>query len=587
MRPMQLRWPISSSRPEGVFEMEETGAIDFCALERELQAAVAADEKYQRENDAKFRAVHQKVASYEEFRDIVLASHLKPLEKKDKMGKKKNLLWNSYATQANGKQDREMELAQGWDGLPETSADFYRYWRRCLKSGQERYQFLFQLGVTRGSVRILRWFDAVPSHCLIEDLDWLMEMRLVGIAILLGMADVLHAFAIMEKEDVFKKTPCPAFLMFDNAAYLADMSFELPCKCKPEEVTSVVWYFQKSMGSRQTKVLTDFDGTMFLDSGHIRVGSHMLKRFSIRMFSLIIFRAQVEDSGHYLCGTKEGDFFYGYDVDVQSSKAITVAFEDRNQHPQKDHTEEHFSVFTTFWDWTKCDRCGVRGEQWRIGLCYVKSAYLYPRYRTVPTDVVSCGSRSVPRRFQGTIRLRKPEVVIRSCLTPCVKRKGPEEGVLSISNLIAKVGQKPWLPKVPIQFHKQHLGSGLIIACPGARPEHAVAWDKDSTRLYRTSFLTGVNKSMRVFIDHGNHLHIRFTQLDDRGTYYCWREGQMVAGFRLSVRFQGDRKRTLDDPETRYAIKAILTSYVLITMVFVGIHISRCCYYAFRCTLLG
>ncbi|XP_048685758.1 Ig-like V-type domain-containing protein FAM187A isoform X2 [Caretta caretta] len=567
--------------------MEETGAIDFCALERELQAAVAADEKYQRENDAKFRAVHQKVASYEEFRDIVLASHLKPLEKKDKMGKKKNLLWNSYATQANGKQDREMELAQGWDGLPETSADFYRYWRRCLKSGQERYQFLFQLGVTRGSVRILRWFDAVPSHCLIEDLDWLMEMRLVGIAILLGMADVLHAFAIMEKEDVFKKTPCPAFLMFDNAAYLADMSFELPCKCKPEEVTSVVWYFQKSMGSRQTKVLTDFDGTMFLDSGHIRVGSHMLKRFSIRMFSLIIFRAQVEDSGHYLCGTKEGDFFYGYDVDVQSSKAITVAFEDRNQHPQKDHTEEHFSVFTTFWDWTKCDRCGVRGEQWRIGLCYVKSAYLYPRYRTVPTDVVSCGSRSVPRRFQGTIRLRKPEVVIRSCLTPCVKRKGPEEGVLSISNLIAKVGQKPWLPKVPIQFHKQHLGSGLIIACPGARPEHAVAWDKDSTRLYRTSFLTGVNKSMRVFIDHGNHLHIRFTQLDDRGTYYCWREGQMVAGFRLSVRFQGDRKRTLDDPETRYAIKAILTSYVLITMVFVGIHISRCCYYAFRCTLLG
>uniref|UniRef100_K7F9Q3 Coiled-coil domain containing 103 n=1 Tax=Pelodiscus sinensis TaxID=13735 RepID=K7F9Q3_PELSI len=128
--------------------MEEAEAIDFCALERELQAAVAADEKYQRENDAKFRAVHQKVASYEEFRDIVLASHLKPLEKKDKMGKKKNLLWNSYATQAKCKQDGEMELAQvrGWDGLPETSADFYRYWRRCLKSGQERYRFLCQLG---------------------------------------------------------------------------------------------------------------------------------------------------------------------------------------------------------------------------------------------------------------------------------------------------------------------------------------------------------------------------------------------------------------------------------------------------------
>uniref|UniRef100_A0A8C8S1H9 Coiled-coil domain containing 103 n=1 Tax=Pelusios castaneus TaxID=367368 RepID=A0A8C8S1H9_9SAUR len=132
--------------PLAVFEMEETGAIDFYALERELQAAVVADEKYQRENDAKFRAIHQKVASYEEFRDIVLASHLKPLEKKDKMGKKKNQLWNSCATQAKCEQDRKMELAQGLDGLPETSADFYRTWRRCLKSGQERYQFLLQLG---------------------------------------------------------------------------------------------------------------------------------------------------------------------------------------------------------------------------------------------------------------------------------------------------------------------------------------------------------------------------------------------------------------------------------------------------------
>lgn len=42
--------------------------IDFRALEKELEEAVVADEKYQRENEAKFRAVRQKVASYEEFR---------------------------------------------------------------------------------------------------------------------------------------------------------------------------------------------------------------------------------------------------------------------------------------------------------------------------------------------------------------------------------------------------------------------------------------------------------------------------------------------------------------------------------------
>uniref|UniRef100_A0A8D0H228 Coiled-coil domain containing 103 n=1 Tax=Sphenodon punctatus TaxID=8508 RepID=A0A8D0H228_SPHPU len=123
--------------------MEEAGAIDLCALEKELQAALAADEKYHREDDAKFRAVHQKVASYEEFRDIVLASHLKPLERKDKMGQRKNLVWNSCA-----RKDSLVDcfFLKELDRLPGTSAEFYRDWRRSLKSGHKRYQLLLQLG---------------------------------------------------------------------------------------------------------------------------------------------------------------------------------------------------------------------------------------------------------------------------------------------------------------------------------------------------------------------------------------------------------------------------------------------------------
>ena len=42
--------------------------INFDKLESELDAAVEADAHYQRENDAKFRAIHQKVATYDEFR---------------------------------------------------------------------------------------------------------------------------------------------------------------------------------------------------------------------------------------------------------------------------------------------------------------------------------------------------------------------------------------------------------------------------------------------------------------------------------------------------------------------------------------
>lgn len=46
----------------------ERGLIDFSALEKELQASVRCEQKYQRENAAKLRAVSQGVPSYEHFR---------------------------------------------------------------------------------------------------------------------------------------------------------------------------------------------------------------------------------------------------------------------------------------------------------------------------------------------------------------------------------------------------------------------------------------------------------------------------------------------------------------------------------------
>ncbi|XP_060637185.2 coiled-coil domain-containing protein 103 isoform X1 [Anolis sagrei] len=133
----------SANFPE-VLRME--GMIDFRTLEKELEQAIASDEKYKRENDAKFRAVRQKVASYEEFRDIVRASHLKPLDKGDKMRSKRSMLWNSCAFKSNCKEESGIELSQELEQLPETSAEFYRDWRRCMKSSQQRYQLLLQLG---------------------------------------------------------------------------------------------------------------------------------------------------------------------------------------------------------------------------------------------------------------------------------------------------------------------------------------------------------------------------------------------------------------------------------------------------------
>ncbi|XP_045693041.1 coiled-coil domain-containing protein 103 [Phyllostomus hastatus] len=127
--------------------MERNDIIDFKALEKELQAALTADEKYQRENAAKLRAMEQRVASYEEFRGIVLASHLRPLERKDKIGGKRTAPWNCHTTQGTSFQDETTAISPEKTPLqPETSAEFYRDWRRYWRSGPERYQALLQLG---------------------------------------------------------------------------------------------------------------------------------------------------------------------------------------------------------------------------------------------------------------------------------------------------------------------------------------------------------------------------------------------------------------------------------------------------------
>lgn len=98
-------------------------SLNFDKLEKELNAAVNADQRYWRENDAKFRAVHQKVATYEEFKDIVKASHIKPLEKGDKMDSIVfNQPWNIAAAKKlkrrgqneDGRNSSEQEYSKEW-----------------------------------------------------------------------------------------------------------------------------------------------------------------------------------------------------------------------------------------------------------------------------------------------------------------------------------------------------------------------------------------------------------------------------------------------------------------------------------------
>lgn len=60
---------------------------------------VKADDLYDLRNDAKLRAVTS-TKTYEEFKDIVDAAHLRPLDKHDKQNARtKSRLWNTLAKQ--------------------------------------------------------------------------------------------------------------------------------------------------------------------------------------------------------------------------------------------------------------------------------------------------------------------------------------------------------------------------------------------------------------------------------------------------------------------------------------------------------
>lgn len=79
----------------------QSGMASLDQMEEELNSMLAQDNRYWRENDAKFRAVAQN-STYEQFEDIVKASHLKPLDKSPN-SKTKNSIWNSITSATSRK----------------------------------------------------------------------------------------------------------------------------------------------------------------------------------------------------------------------------------------------------------------------------------------------------------------------------------------------------------------------------------------------------------------------------------------------------------------------------------------------------
>ncbi|XP_053174076.1 Ig-like V-type domain-containing protein FAM187A [Scomber japonicus] len=345
---------------------------------------------------------------------------------------------------------------------------------------------------------------------------------------------------------------------------------------------TVVWFFRKHLGgSKETRVLTDHHGNKLLDTSRVPHSGDLRSRFSIRLFSLLIFRAGPDDSGIYICGSTHKDFFYGYDLDVQ--QAHTLSLTPRLVSNSRDHkklkerkglgsNKPLYRVFTSFRAWSVCDRCGVPGEQVRVGLCYIHSNFLHVRFRRANQTVASCGSGAVPKAFSRLKESRAgAKMEVKSCEVTCEKQAPPPSKLHAFMAFLG-YSSASMTAEVPVLYLNHPADRILALGCPGARPNMAVAWDRGSERIYRSEHLAGRNvdaTTPRLTIDTGHHLVFTPAKTQDSGIYHCWLQGRRAAEIRLLVYAHLGRGRSvMSHPDFLLAVKMVLKSYAAMTAVF-------------------
>ncbi|XP_029159408.1 coiled-coil domain-containing protein 103 [Nylanderia fulva] len=126
--------------------------VDYKRLEEELHAALAEDELYKLQNDAKIRAVEQGTPTYEHFRQMVNGAHLKSLDRND-MKPKIGVQWNpminttSYDSITCTAQKSKCDMENNKNIIkksPETYEDFLQSWR-AITDHSEKFDYIWNL----------------------------------------------------------------------------------------------------------------------------------------------------------------------------------------------------------------------------------------------------------------------------------------------------------------------------------------------------------------------------------------------------------------------------------------------------------
>ena len=124
------------------------------ALQKDMLAALDADQKKEQLNDAKLRAVAQKV-EYEDFEKLVLGAHLRPVKPRSQKSADVSKPFAGFvmpkydgASSSSAKAPPRAAAAPAaptTPALPSSSSDFLRAWRRQCKTPAERYAYLRRL----------------------------------------------------------------------------------------------------------------------------------------------------------------------------------------------------------------------------------------------------------------------------------------------------------------------------------------------------------------------------------------------------------------------------------------------------------
>lgn len=133
--------------------------IDINKIQNQVKNEVLKEQKYWRENDAKMRAIEQRVPTYEDFRQLVLGSHLKPLDKgeslvdgKGEIATKK--VWNTMAPSSESESLSSPINSENqanyviFDNKPKNSLEFVKIWAKLEASynNDSKLSYLKNLG---------------------------------------------------------------------------------------------------------------------------------------------------------------------------------------------------------------------------------------------------------------------------------------------------------------------------------------------------------------------------------------------------------------------------------------------------------